>query len=185
MSNAIIEKTNNGLFENEIELNGKYGYYIRFLKDEIGAFTTFREVYILSTALGFIKHRNSTPDASEKMNPASVFTDQIRTRKADLKFLYRLIMIVHEESDFTIEDYMNRAFRDGSDENNLDNLKSNMSLFHEYTCGGLEYLYDIFKDLRKPDDIVNALYDLLHDVAIQTGLLKPEGLDDFDVGDLG
>lgn len=40
---GISEKGNNGLFGNEVEFNGKYATYARFLKDEVGVFQTFRE----------------------------------------------------------------------------------------------------------------------------------------------
>lgn len=38
---GITEKSNSGLFENEVEFNGKYATYVRFLKDDIGLFSTF------------------------------------------------------------------------------------------------------------------------------------------------
>ena len=34
MAAGIIEKSNNGLFENEIEMNGNYATIVRHLKDD-------------------------------------------------------------------------------------------------------------------------------------------------------
>ena len=46
--NYIIEKSNNGLFENEIELRGIYAKKLKELKEDIGLFNTIREGYVLS-----------------------------------------------------------------------------------------------------------------------------------------
>lgn len=35
MAVGIIEKSNNGLFENEIEMNGNYATIVRHLKDDL------------------------------------------------------------------------------------------------------------------------------------------------------
>ena len=46
MASGIIEKSNSGLFCNEIEMNGKYATMVRFLKEEIcdGAVCTPEEL---------------------------------------------------------------------------------------------------------------------------------------------
>lgn len=54
MASGIIEKSNSGLFCNEIEMNGKYATMVRFLKEEIGIFSTFREAYIAAAIIGFL-----------------------------------------------------------------------------------------------------------------------------------
>lgn len=185
MSEYIVEKSNNGLFENEIEINGKYATIVRYLKEESKIFTTFREVYITAAIIGFLKNKTETKDASEKVQSASIFTDQLRTRKLDIKFLFRVLMLVKEEPTFEIDDYMNRTFRDGSEEDGFANLKEKMAIFNSYVCGGLEFLYDRFYNLHKKDDIINSVYELIHEIAIDTGILVPEGLPDFDIDSLG
>lgn len=185
MSEFIIEKSNQGLFENEIEITDRYASMVRFLKEEIKIFSTFREAYINAAILGFLKNKTETKGPSEKVQPASIFAEQFRNRKLDLKFLFRIIMLVKDEPQFTIDDYMNRTFRDGTDEDEYAGLKEKMMIFNSYVCGGLEYLYEKFKNFHKKDDIVNAVYDLVHDIAIEVGALMPEGLPDFDVGSLG
>ena len=93
-------------------------------------------------------------------------------------------MLVEENPDYTIEDYMNRAFRDDAEEGNRDKLKANMALFNSYACGGLEVLYNKFQNLSKTDDIVDALYDYIHSFGIDVGLLDEEdALPDFEVED--
>ena len=40
---------------------------------------------------------------------------------------------------FSIEDYMNRAFRDDAEEGNREKLKANMALFNSYACSSIWY----------------------------------------------
>ena len=54
MAANIIEKSNNGLFENEIEFIGRYATIVRHLKDDLGLFTTFREAYVTSVIIGYV-----------------------------------------------------------------------------------------------------------------------------------
>ena len=94
-------------------------------------------------------------------------------------------MLVKEEPNFEIDDYMNRTFRDGSEEDGYANLKDKMAIFNSYVCGGLEFLYDRFYNLHKKDDVINSVYELVHEIAINAGVLVPEGLPDFDIDSLG
>ncbi len=184
MATGIIEKSNNGLFENEVEINGKYATMTRYLKDDVGIFATYREAYITAAIVGFLNNAKETKDNSEKVQAASIFPNELSKRKADLKFLYRIIMLVEETPNLTIEDYMNRAFRDAAEEGNRERLKANMTLFNSYVCGGLEFLYNKFKDVNKVGDVVNALYEYVHSFIVDVGLSEDEGeLPDFNVDD--
>lgn len=184
MASGIIEKSNNGLFDNEIEINGKYATMARYLKEDVGIFATFREAYLTAAIIGLLNNAKETKDSSEKVQAASIFPNELSKRKADLKLIYRIIMLVEENPDYTIEDYMNRAFRDDAEEGNRDKLKANMALFNSYACGGLEVLYNKFQNLSKTDDIVDALYDYIHTFGIDVGLLdEEESLPDFEVED--
>ena len=177
---GVVEKSNNGLFENEIELNGKYATIIRHLKDDLGIFTTFREAYVTAAAIGFVYPKAETTDTSDKVQPASIFPNEINRRKRDLKFLYRIIMLVEDNPNFTIEDYMNRAFRDAAEEANAENLKKNMMLFNSYVCGGLEYLQNKFGELDKIEDIIDAVYEMVHEFAVDVELIENDDLPDFN-----
>lgn len=180
MASGIIEKGNNGLFDNEIEFKGKYATMVRFLKEEIGLFTTFREAYVISAIVGFINNSQEMGELNEKVQPASIFPNELNKRKPDLRFIYRLIMLLKEEEDFTLDDYKNRTFRDDP-EDNAEVLKSNMLIFNSFACGGLEYLYEKFKDCSRLDDTVNVLYEFLHQFSIGIGLLEGEDeLPDFE-----
>lgn len=179
MANGIIEKSNKGFFANEIECNGKYATMIRHLKDDLGLFPTLREAYVLAAIIGFLHGRKETVDTTPKVPAASIFASDLDSRKADLRLIYRIMMLVEEDPTFTIDDYMNRAFRDDSDTDNPENLKRNMAVFNSYACGGLEYLYEKFDGIDNSDAIADALYELIHAFAVDVELLESEELIDF------
>lgn len=184
MANGIIEKSNNGLFDNEIEINGKYATMVRFLKEEVGIFSTFREAYLTAAIIGLLNSSKESVDNSEKVQPASIFPNELSKRKSDLKLLYRIIMLCEETPGYTIEDYMNRAFRDDAEDSNREKLKVNMTLFNSYACGGLEFLYNKFQNANKTDDVIDILYEYIHLFGVDVGLLdEEESLPDFDVND--
>lgn len=180
MAASIIEKSNNGLFENEIEFNGKYATIVRHLKEDLGLFTTFREAYITSAIIGYVNKRTETDGANDKVQPASIFPNELSKRKHDLRFLYRIIMLVEETPEFTIDDYMNRAFRDDAEDSNNSNLKQNMAIFNSYVCGGLDFLNERFGSLNRTDDIVDTLYEMVHNFSVDMGILEDDTLPDFE-----
>ena len=187
MASAIIEKSNNGLFNNEIELSGKYATIVRKYKDDVGLFATFRDCYMVAAILGFLHGRTGTEDNSPTVQKASIFTDQLRTKKSELRFLYRAIMLSKDESSFTIDDYMNRTFRDDvEDPEGAIRLKENMELFHSYVCGGLEFIDENFNDLTTEDAIADKILELVTTFASEVGLIEgeepelPDFVPDFD-----
>lgn len=179
MAAGIVEKSNNGLFENEIEMNGNYATIVRHLKDDLGIFTTFREAYVTAAVIGFLHQRTESNDKQDKVQAASIFPNELNKRKQDLRLLYRIIMLVQDDPTFTIEDYMNRAFRDDAEEENAERLKQNMAMFNSYVCGGFEYLQEKFGNLDKTEEIVDAVYELVHEFAIDMELLQEEELPEF------
>jgi len=179
MANGIIEKGSAGLFENEIEFNGKYAVMVRSLREEIGLFASFREVYVISAIIGFLNDCKMTEDVHDSVQAASIFPNELSKRKQDLRFIYRLIMLLREEPDYTLEDYKNRAFKDDP-EDNMDIIKQNMVLFNSYVCGGVEYLYKEFENCSRVEDVVDKLYELLHEFSAAIGLVEDDiALPDF------
>ena len=73
MASGIIEKSNNGLFDNEIEINGKYATMARFLKEDVSIFATFREAYLTAAIIGLLNNAKETKDSSEKVQAATFF----------------------------------------------------------------------------------------------------------------
>ena len=177
---GISEKGNNGLFGNEVEFNGKYATYARFLKDEVGVFQTFREVYVIGAIVGYLNNRTESKDEGDKVQSASIFPNELSKRKIDLRHIYRTIMLLKEEEGFTLDDYKNRAFRDDPVEN-PEVYKKNMQIFNSYACGGVEYLYEVFRDKNNVESVVDTLYQFLHEFGVDVGIVEEEELPEFDL----
>jgi len=128
-----------GLFENEIEFNDRYASIVRFLRDEVKIFNSFRDAYLNAAVIGFLKKSYSDiSKQTNKVQPASIFPNELSARKQDLRFVFRMIMTVKEENDFSIDDYMNRTFRDGSEDDAYAGLSEKMEIFNSYVCIGLD-----------------------------------------------
>lgn len=175
---GIIEKSNHGLFENEVELCGHYSTIVKFLKDELHIFSTFHEAYLTAAVIGFVNSKKGTDKTTEKVQPASIFPDQLRGRKTDFKFLYRVMMLVQDEPGYENEDYIKRTFRIGADETTFEQLKENMLIFNDYACGGLEILYEKFKDTIE-DSVIDTTYDFMCDFMKEVNLIEDDSLPDF------
>lgn len=153
------------LFDKEFEFVGKHAKYCRFLKEK-GVFKTFREVYSISAIVGFVYGRTAAKDivknSAETVQPASILASEMQGKRKVLTETYRLIMLLHEVEGYSITDYQNRTFRDDADaEAYPDKLKDNMNLFNSYVLGGLELIYDKFKDCDDEKSIVNVMNDFL------------------------
>lgn len=177
---GIIEKGSSGLFDNEIEFTGKYATMVRFLKEDLGLFSTFREAYVTSAIVGFIYNCEEDAENDEKNQAASIFPSELNKRKKDLRFIYRLIMLLKEEPDFTIDDYKNRTFRDDPEEH-AELLRNNMTIFNSYACGGLEFLFKKFSDCNEIEQTVDVLYKFVHEMSVDFGTIEDDTeLPDFD-----
>jgi hypothetical protein len=150
------------MFDKEVEFNGKHATYIRFLRDSIGLFKTFREAYVVCTVVGFINGRKSSKDSSEKVQPASILPSELAKQRSNLMFVYRLIMLLEGPEDMDIKERQDRAFRyDAEGDVNAVKLSQNMECFNAYAMGGLEIIYEEFKDCTNQKDTVNKLHEYL------------------------
>ena len=166
-----------GLFEKEFEFKGKHATYCRFLKDN-GIISTFRDVYLISSVIGFLNGAKADiddeKDENKKVQSASIMATELTQQQENLTFMYRIIMLLDDKPGFSIQDYQNRAFRDDADDEHPEKLKENMELFNSYVRGGLEILYDKFKDCEDVNEYSNTLYELVNDFAEDNGLAVEE-----------
>ena len=173
---AIYEKGNNGLFNNEVEFSGKYANYIRVIKEQTAI--PNKDLYVIAAIVGFMNNRTETEDNSEKVQTSSIFPNENGSRRADLRFVYRLIMLLKKEEGFALDDYSDRAFKDDI-ETHADVYKENMRIFNDYVCGGVEYLYELLENESSTDEIVDKVYGFLHELSVDVGIGDEEELDDF------
>ena len=163
------------LFDKEFEFKGKHADYCRFLKDEIGLFKTFREAYTTSAIIGFINNKTAQKETGTKLQLASILPSELAQKRESLTFIYRLIMLLDKKEGFTLKDYQDRTFRyDAETDEHPEKLAENMELFNSYALGGIELLYDRFKDCHEKKDTVNTLYDFLYEFYEDNGFIECE-----------
>ena len=163
------------LFNKEYEFKGKHATYCRFLKEKIHLFKTFREAYATCALVGFINDRRADRDTAkqdDKVQPASILPGEMAQKRLDLAFIYRLMMLIIPIENGTEKDYQDRAFRYDADEGNYSvELQECMKIFNSYVLGGIEILYDVFKDCKDTKDVVNTLNDYLFEFYEDTGII--------------
>ena len=159
------------LFDKEFEFKGKHAEYCRFLRNDIGLFKTYREIYTASAIIGFLNSKSAKKN-DEKVQSASILPSELAQKRTILTYIYRLIMLLDEKENYTIKDYQDRTFRDDANaDENPEKLIANMEIFNSYARGGIEILYDKFKDCKTKKETVNTLNDFLIDFFEDVGLI--------------
>lgn len=163
------------LFDKEFEFSGKHATYVRFLKNDLQLFKSFREAYTVAAIIGYINSSKSSKDKSEQVPAASILPSELAQKRTILTFLYRLIMLTDDKEGYEITDYQDRAFRDDANiEENPEKFAENMAIFNSYVLGGIEILYDKFKDSKSLKETVNILNDFLLEFAEDNSLMSFE-----------
>ena len=157
------------MFEKDIKITGKHAAYIKFLskktaelkKDFKGAeiFKRYLDVYMVGAILGAVKNRKAEVDSSESSETATLFASQVVGEQANLKFIYRLIMLTDKNSDFSDDEKIDSAFRYDTDN---EKVAQGMDVFNAYARGGIEWLYEKFTDgATTHDDYLQRLYEIV------------------------
>lgn len=115
------------------------------------------DLYTVAPVIGLrTKHKAEPDNDSEKKR--TIQLQQIYTRREDLKTIMIMILLLDESDGLSVEDRVNRAFREPQTE---DQFNHNMALFSSYALGGIEILHDrLVKRGTDGDDIGNK-YDNL------------------------
>lgn len=168
------------IFDKGFEFKGKHADYCRFLKDKLKLFNTYREIYSISTIIGFLNSNKKSPINNKEIKDTSVFPEQIIKKRKTFINIYRLIMLLDENKDFNLKDYQNRTFRDDSDKKNLEKVKKNMEIFNQYAYGGLGILYSHFKDSLSTKDTIDLLYEYINEFLKDNNLIETENNNDLN-----
>jgi hypothetical protein len=157
------------MFDSDIKVIGKHATYIKFLskkttelnKDFVGAevFRRYIDVYIAGAVLGILKKRKADIDNTPNGDSAMIFASAVINEQSNLKFLYRMILLL-DDASLSNDDRVDLAFRNDTDN---EKLKAGMEVFNSYARGGIEWLYEKFTDgattkedyLQKIAEIVN------------------------------
>jgi len=162
------------MFDKSYDITGKHALYTRFLSRDFqsrdkggvfgsyGIFERYLDVYLNGAIFGLLYNRTAEKDSSteEAQIPASAFN----TSRSDCMLLYRLVMLLEQTTSVTLEERIDRAFRDDADESKSEKIAANMNLFHSYVLGGIEVLYEKFSEgCTTPDDYLERVFMLMKD----------------------
>lgn len=164
------------MFDKDFVFYGKHANYAQFLcKDKrvesetrANVFETLVDLMLVAPLFGVIYGRYVPENDKSVEGKASVQLAQISSRRTKLTECYRLVMLANYNGDYTNASKIDQAFRHDLDR---DIENPNMKIFESYMRGGIEYLYEKFKDADSKgadkkyytcgiiDDLVISLYD--------------------------
>ena len=137
----------------------------------IGIFNRYLDLYLVGAALGI-----SLDLLGKNMplgNGLTIFTEQLGKARNEIVYLYSLAMLNYkgEDENLSLKERYSNAFElintnlsDASPEIK-EKAEKCEKIFYRYIYGGIDYIYDHFKDLKDKSEIsVEALDDLILDL---------------------
>ncbi|KGX91856.1 hypothetical protein [Pontibacillus marinus] len=146
------------MFETEVVIKGKHANYVDYLRNEKSAnlFKRNMDVYLLAPFVGFYYNHKGEEDNSINTN-TKIFADTVIREKLKLEFIYQTVMILHHEG--SSKEKVKAAF-DSSEHQ----VKENMEVFHSYTLGGIEKLYEkLVEESYDEEDYLNELFSFIQE----------------------
>ncbi len=158
------------MFDSDIKVIGKHATYIKFLskkttelnKEFVGAevFRRYIDVYIAGAILGILKKRKADIDNAPNGDSAMIFAAAVINEQSNLKFLYRMILLL-DDTSLSNDDRVDLAFRNDTDS---EKLKAGMEVFNSYARGGIEWLYEKFTDgATTKEDYLQKIAEIVRD----------------------
>lgn len=155
------------MFTDDITLYGKHAQYVKDLASlEIKLFSRNLDIYMNAALVGIIygKKEERDRDSQYKDISTNILASAINKEKVHLDYIFRLLMILDDTEKLTLEEKINRAFRDDSNSDVSDRHKQNMNLFHSYVLGGISILYDkIIGEGISSEDFMRNAFEFIRD----------------------
>lgn len=148
------------MFENDININGKHATYMKFLVNDAKVFKRYIDVYMNGAIIGFIYGRDGDKD-TQSTDRARIYADVLANERAKCDFIFRLIMLLDETDNLSIENKVDRAFR--ADSRKDENFQvNNLKLFNSYVLGGIEVLFEkLTEGCTTQEDYINKMYEFV------------------------
>lgn len=121
-----------------------YGKHAKMVKDLTNVFDQKSkakmlnrnvDVYVIAPLVGFLYGRRAEKDSTIKQD-VNVMGDRVIYSENELKFSYRLIMLLDENYTSQLEERLNKAFR------NYGDNPEDEEYFDSYVRGGVEVLHE-------------------------------------------
>lgn len=153
------------MFTDDINLYGKHAQYVKELaSQEVKLFNRNLDVFMNAAIVGLIYNvrEERDKDSQYKDVQTNILAAAINKEKINLDYIYRLIMILDDSENLSLEEKINRAFRDDSNSDVSDKHQKNLELFRAYALGGISILYDkIIEDGIEPEDFMKNAFEFM------------------------
>lgn len=175
-------------FSKPVRFRGKHAAYVQFLSTERGQkriggvniFSRVMDAYMVSILVGVKYNQTALVDETEidattifgptkeyigkKITSSDINAETVHDSNMLLNYIYRITML-NAKNKPSAEERIENAFKSDGNE---DKTRLNIELMNSYSRGGLEILYDKFKNLREDkQEILRAqleLYDELSEI---------------------
>jgi dnd system-associated protein 4 len=115
---------------------------LNVLRDDVGIFTSYKDVLVFAAALGFSRGKSVGFDKSSEPIPLSVFRGEY-----DEAFMNVMALFEHKDSGYL--------------ESEGEKFDAKIKLFEEYACGGLEIIKNTIIDpgLDAQGELIRLILD--------------------------
>lgn len=169
------------MFDKDVRLQGIYATHLKSLAkdpknvDHPYLFERYIDVYMNAAVIGLLEGEPiMKPDIIGK-DSAQIFAAVFSPERANCMFLYHLVMLLDRSTGLTVEQRIDRAFRDEGDDAHPEKMEANMKLFTGYVLSGIEIMYEkMAKNYTTLDDMCDAAYTMMRDFQETTEKISPE-----------
>jgi len=151
------------MFDKEYSFRGTHAEKVNkltaeFDKNKNKLFARNLDVYMVAPIIGFLYRRKS--DLDKGTETTKIFPDILMREQPNLKFNYRLIILLDKDNESNFDERVNKAFRYyGSQKAQEDE-----QLYEHYVRGGVDVLYEkLIESAKNADDYLKNLYDFMEE----------------------
>lgn len=166
MSLRLICWRGDNMFDKEYSFKGRHAVRVNELTMNFDGkgdgkgnklFLRNYDVYLLAPIVGFLYQRRADIDTSTDVSPTKIFAEILMKNSDELKFNYRMIMLLDKNYEADIEKRIDTAFRGNESPEDIER-------YEQYVRGGVDLLYEkLMENVTNPDEYVLRLYDFLEE----------------------
>lgn len=165
------------MFNSDYVFYGEHATYAKFLckergverEDGVNVFDKVIDLLKVAPLVGICKGRyvpQRDTTSEHKDDKSSILLAQIDRERRNLMIIYRLVMLSNPLSSSSDKDKVDQALRF---DNTPDSENPNMDIFDGYVRGGIEYLYESFRNAplgseNKNEWINDQICDLIREL---------------------
>ena len=152
------------MFDKQYRFTGSHAEKVSALTsifDEVAKAKIFErnlDVYMNAPLIGVHYKRKGTKNSDGAVADQNIFPEQLINNSEQLKYIFRLILILDTQHEPDEEARLDKAFRRfGADE-------ADIQLFDSYVLGGIDVLYEKLVDgSTDPAEYINRMYDFVEE----------------------